>query len=296
MQLRARVLADFHAANPLSQLNGPEANTPASFLTEFKLYRGLPYIIQQPIFSILSGSASVAAGLTQIDFTGIYDAGATGGSIPGVLDDSFIPIPMGSVIFNLFGTNYASSVTWNSNNALVFGTVFNPNIVSISATTAKSILLGNYDRLCSGLYYTHLITTAYSMTILLVNFYDYYTNTVSDPVYTYQIRIIKETSGDQRQFVEVSSISSPPSPGYSSNRSVTYPSGIDVSGNPQASDGLPIDPTKTSSYNITNGSIFLNPCGTTFQTSSPPAGTSFVFSSDSTGSTWTFSNNSYVNV
>ena len=300
MQLRARVLTEFHAANPLSQLNGPEANTPASFLTEFKLYRGLPNVIQQPMFTILSGSTAASGsttGLTQIDLTEIYDAGyGTQAAISGVVDDAFIPIPMASSTFNLFGTNYATSVKWNSNNALVFGNDFSPDIVSISSTTAKSILLGNYDRLCSGLYYEHVTTTSYTMTKLIVKFYDYYTNTVGAPTYTYQIRIIKETHGDETQFVEVSIISSPPSPGYSSNRAVTYPSGLDVSGNPQDSSGRPIDQTKASSYNITNGSTFLNPCGTTFQTASPPAGTSFVFSSDSTGSTWRFSNNSYVNV
>ena len=95
--------------------------------------------------------------------------------------------------------------------------------------------------------------------------------------------MIKETGGQQRQFVEVYVVTSPPSPGY--------PSGNDVNGNPIDSSGYTIDATKHSPYNITNGTNFLNPCGST---SSPTANTSFVFSSDSTGSLWTFNNNSYV--
>ena len=113
--------------------------------------------------------------------------------------------------------------------------------------------------------------------------------------YIYEIRLIKETTGDQRQFVEVSVVSSPPSPGYSS-AAITYRSGSDVNGNPIDSNGFTIDQTKASPYNITDGVAFLNPCGTTFSTESPAAGTSFLFSSDSTGSTWTFTNNAYVNI
>jgi hypothetical protein len=102
--------------------------------------------------------------------------------------------------------------------------------------------------------------------------------------------LIKETVGSQRQFVEVYVISSPPSPGYSTAIS-SYPSGTNIDAN-----GNPIDATKNSPYNITNGTSFLNPCGSTFSTSSPSANTSFVFSSDASGSSWVFTNNSYVNV
>jgi hypothetical protein len=213
-----------------------------------------------------------------------------------VLDDSFIPIPMGGMTFNFFGTNYSNNISWNTNNALVFGTTFNSSLVSISATTAKSILLGNYDRLCAGIYYSNTITPIYSITILNVYFCNYYTDTPpASPIYEYQIRIIKENIGLQRQFIEVSVITSPPSPGYSS-AAISYPSGTDASGNPIDSSAYVIDQTKHSPYNITNGTSFLNPCDTTFSTVSPSAGTSFVFSSDSTGSSWLFTNNSYVNI
>jgi hypothetical protein len=161
---------------------------------------------------------------------------------------------------------------------------------------AKSILIGNYDRRCNSLYYMNSINGLCSITTLIVIFYNYYIDPNTAPLYKYQIRLIKESTGAQRQFVEVVVISSPPSPGYSSNLSVTYPSGSGAGGLPQDSDGLPIDPTKTSPNNITNGTVFLNPCGTLFQTASPPAGTSFVFSSDSTGTNWTFTNNAYVNI
>jgi hypothetical protein len=248
---------------------------------------------------ILTGNKSVSgstSGLTRINFTGIYDAG-TQEPIIGTLDDAFIPIPMGDMVFNFFGTNYNSSIKWNSNNALVFGTGFSPHLVSISATTAKSLLLGNYDRLCTGLYYSNTVISDCSITTIIVTFTDYYIVTLPEyPTYKYQIRLIKENTGSQRQYIEVCIITSPPSPGYSSNLSVTYPSGQDGSGTPIDSDGYYIDATKNSSYNITNGVEFLNPCGTLFQTASPPAGSSFVFSSDSTGTNWTFTNNSYVNV
>jgi len=246
---------------------------------------------------IISGNKSVSgstSGLTQIDFTGISDAG--GIPISGVLDDAFIPIPMGGMTFNFFGTNYSSNIRWNSNNALVFGTTFNANIVSISATTGKAILIGNYDRLCTGIHYSNSISSDYSITTLIVSFSDYYTNSpTASPIYKYQIRLIKQTIESQSQFIEVCVISSPPSPGYSS-AAITYPSGSDASGNPMDSNGSAIDQTKASPYNITNGTTFLNPCGSTFSTTSPPAGSSFVFSSDSTGTSWTFRNNSYVNV
>ena len=274
-------------------------NTGAVFTT----YEEQQAILYQPSIVtvtqiLLSGNKSASgntSGLTQIDFTGIYDASSQP-PIPGVLDDSIIPIPMGGMIFNFFGTNYTSNISWNSNNAIIFGSGFNPTLVSISATTTKSILIGNYDRLCTGLYYSNSITSSYSITKCVILFCNYYTDTPpSSPSYTYEIRFIKENTGDQRQFVEVSLVTSPPSPGYSS-AAISYPSGTDASGNPIDSNGLVIDQTKSSPYNITNGTAFLNPCGTTFSTTSPPAGTSFVFSSDSTGSTWSFSNNSYVNV
>lgn len=252
------------------------------------------------ILEVVSGNSSASGsttGFAQIDFTGIYDAGYGSPLVPiaGILDDAFIPIPMGGMEFNFFGTNYSNSISWHSNNALVFGTTFSPNVVSISATTGRSILIGNYDRLCAAIYYSNTITTGYSITTLIILFCDYFTDPGGIPTYKYQLRLIKENIGDKRQFVEVSVITSPPSPGYSSAE-ISYPTGTDGNGDPVDSSGYVIDQTKNSPYNITNGTAFINPCGTTFSTTSPSAGTSFVFSSDSTGSVWSFSNNSRVNL
>ena len=262
----------------------------------FTSYAEQQIILYEPVFSIiLSGNKSVSGStseLTQISFAGITDAGS---APPGMLDDAFIPIPMGGMAFNFFGTNYSSSIKWDSNNAFIFGPTFAPHSVSISATTAKAILIGNYDRICSSIYYLNSISGSYSITTLIINFCNYYTDP-GTTTYKYQIRLIKENTGDQRQFIEVCVITSPPSPGYSSNLAVSYPSGTGAGDLPQDSDGNLIDSTKASPYNITNGTTFLNPCGSTFSTASPSAGTSLVFSSDSTGSTWSFTNNSYVNI
>jgi hypothetical protein len=258
-------------------------------------------LAQKTKLRIVNGNKSVSgstSGLTQISFAGIFDGGEGG----EFLDDAFVPIPLGGsgMVFNFFGTNYSTSISWNTNNALVFGTSFATSIVSVSGVTGKAILLGNYDRICKSLHYSNTIKSAYSFTTILVTFSDYFTDNTS--TYKYQIRLIKEKVGSLRQFVEVCIVTSPPSPGYSSNASVSYPSGTQEypasSGLFVAQDsaGFRIDTTKQSPYNITNGSSFLNTCGSTFATSSPPAGSSFVLSSDSTGSTWTFTNNCYVNV
>ena len=230
--------------------------------------------------SVVSGRGTFYEGLEQVDISGLYDAGDVGGD----LDDGDVPIPTN---FNFFGQS--SNVYWSSNNAIIFGTP-NPNLEVNIPRNQRAILLGNYDRSLKAFYYKNIVTT-YSMTILQVEFYDYYTK-LSDSTYQYQIRLIKTTTG---QFVEVYVKSSPPSPGYST-ANITYPSNFDANGNPIDTNGNTIDPTKHSPYNITNGTNFLNPCGTTYSTSSPAANTSFVFSSDSTGTTWTFHNNSYVSI
>jgi len=246
--------------------------------------------------NIINGRGSVYYGnLTQVSLPGsLYDAGISG--IPNILDDGEVPIPMANIVFNFFGTNYSNNLYWSSNNALLFGRSNNTNLtVDITRNLVPSILIGNYDRVLKTFYYTNIITTNYSMTILLVTFYDYYANTSSDDTYQYQIRLIKENVGSQRQFIEVYIISTPPSPGYS-NANITYPSGVDSNGNSIDSNGNRIDSTKQSPYNITNGTNFLNPCGSLYSTVSPSVNTSFVFSSDSTGSSWLFSLNSHVNV
>ena len=142
--------------------------------------------------------------------------------------------------------------------------------------------------MCKSIYYSNT-TGYYSITKLIINFLNYFTD---GPTYTYQIRFIKENIATKRQFVEVCVITSPPSPGYSS----LNPDEFDDNGNSIDTRDEIIDETKTSPYNITNGTAFLNPCGSTFAMDSPEAGTSFVFASDSTGTDWTFTNNSYVDI
>jgi hypothetical protein len=238
--------------------------------------------------SILSGvGSSDISNLTQVSIPGLlYDY-----SPPGflALEDGDVPIPMAGMTFNFFGVNRTNSLYWSSNNALVFGTP-NPHLeVNISRATVPAILLGNFDRMLKTFYYSNYSGTNYSITTLLVTFYNYFTDLVGAATYQYKIRLIKENIGSQRQFVEVYVISSPPSTGYSSAIS-TYPSGsVDTNGNA-------IDATKNSPYNITNGTNFLNPFGTTFSLTSPAANTSFVLASDATGTTWSFTNNAYVNV
>lgn len=253
---------------------------------------------EEPVITlgVVSGvGSSYTSNLTQIVLPGsIFEAGSS--SIPNTLDDGRVPIPMSSMEFNFFGTNYSDSLYWSSNNALLFGTQSTPQLdIDITRNAIPSILLGNYDRLLKTFYYSNSSNSNYSITTLLITFYNYYIDSVSASTYEYKIRLIKENTGNQKQFVEVYVISSPPSPGYSS-AAISYPSGTDASGSPQDSNGNTIDSTKNSPYNITNGTVFLNPCGTTFSTVSPSANTSFVFSSDYTGSNWTFTNNAHVNV
>ena len=242
-----------------------------------------------PLVNIISGRGSIYSGqFNQVTIPGILiDSGNP--TIANILDDGDVPIPMSNIVFNFFGTNYSSNLFWSSNNVLIFGTPSPVLELNINRNLVPSILIGNYDRILKTFYYKNIVKTNYSMTILNVTFYDYYLNNITDSIYQYQIRLIKENVGDQRQFVEVYVISSPPSPGYSTSIN-TYPSGsVDSNGNT-------IDTTKNSPYNITNGTNFLNPCGSTYSTSSPLSNTSFVFSSDSTGTSWVFNNNSYVSV
>lgn len=241
------------------------------------------------VISVASGIGALYSGnLTQVPIPGIF-ADVGNPAMANILDDSDVPIPMASIVFNFFGVNYSNNLYWSTNNALIFGTP-NPHLeADISRNLVPSILIGNYDRLLKTFSYTNIIKTDYSITVLLITFYDYYTNIASSSTYQYQIRLIKENGGARRQFVEVYVVSSPPSPGYSS-AITNYPSGtVDSNGNP-------IDSTKNSPYNITNGTTFLNPCGSIYSAASPLTNTSFVFSSDSTGTSWVFTNNSYVNV
>ena len=220
----------------------------------------------------------------------IYDASS---APSGMLDDGNVPIPMGGMIFNFFGVNYGNNMCWNSNNAITFGTT-NPHLVSFSHNTIPAILLGNYDRLLRKVSYINSIASNCSITTLYINFYNYFTDDVSTAnLYSWRIRLIRQNTGLNHQYVEVcigSGSTTLLTPGYSSSIS-SYPSGVNFDSN-----GYPIDQTKTSPFNITNGTAFLNPCGSTFGVTSPLPNTSFIFTSDSTGTNWKFINNSYVNV
>jgi hypothetical protein len=259
----------------------------------------IPTTISKASSPIISGNLYVSTNElsnsgTSINFTGIFDAGT---APTDMLDDAFVPIPMGGMIFNFFGTNYTSNMKWGSNNSIIFGSMSQSLSVNISRNSVPAILLGNYDRILKKLSYINNIGTNYSITTLYPQFFNYYTdNTSTGSVYTWRVRLIRENYGLQRQYVEVCiGRTSAPTPGYSTALNV-YPSGVNVNGNPQDSNGNLIDQTKSSPFNITNGTTFLNPCGSTFGLTSPDANTSFVFSSDSTGSSWTFTNNASVNI
>lgn len=248
-------------------------------------------------FSVSSAYlAEVQATYTQINLALITDTGNPPIATPVILDDGNVPIPMGGMVFNFFGTNYSTNIFWNSNNAITFGAMNTNLSIDINRNSIPSILLGNYDRMLRSIYYKNTITTNYSIVELQPTIFDYYTNAATATTYPWRIRLIKENVGYQRQFVEVSTGIVPlPSPGYSS-AITNYPSGFDPNGNPIDANGNLIDQTKASPYNITNGTAFLNLFGSTFALTSPPTNTSFVLSSDSSGSNWTFTNNSVVNV
>ena len=242
------------------------------------------------------------AGMTQINIVGIYDAGYGAPLVPtpGVIDDAFITIPTSGLDFFFNNVNHgaANSIKWNTNNILVFGTGFSPNVVSLNGNVCNAILLGNYDRLCSNIFYSNYGAEGgkFSITKLIVTFSNYYTDTTDLAIGKLQIRLIKENVGSARQWVEVGVISAPQSPGYSNNPRINYPSGIDASGNPMDANGLAIDTTKNSPWDVTNGTSFLNVAGTMYTSEFPAAGTTLLYESDRTGTNWRFTPNAYVPV
>lgn len=200
--------------------------------------------------------------------------------IPGTLDDANIPLATGGMDFYFFGTNYgaANNIFWNTNNAITFGAIANPaNSIYITQTTIPAILLGNHDRRSTSFYssYGRLQDGYINIIQFSTKFANFYSD---DPSHyndgIYQVRLLRETTGSLRQWVEVSIIASPSTAG----------------------DILIGGPNKLSSYNITNGTSFFNPCGTTFSTTSPSPGTTFIFQSDNLGANWTFFNNSRLDV
>jgi hypothetical protein len=235
----------------------------------------------------------------------IYDSGY-GQSTPyiilgiPVIDDGSINIPMGGQNFMFNGTNYGATnqIYWNSNGTITFGYLTDQNVVSFSATTIPAVLIGNYDRLTSKFFYSNynIKDNMFRVTKIVVMLTNYYTDTTLLDVAKYQIRFIKEFGGNQRQWIEVNVVSAPSSPGYSNDRSVSYPSGTDASGNNIDSNGFTIDSTKNSPWDITNGTSFLNLLGTTFSTTHPVSGTTVLYQSDKEGRIWTASANAYFNV
>uniref|UniRef100_A0A6C0AN83 Uncharacterized protein n=1 Tax=viral metagenome TaxID=1070528 RepID=A0A6C0AN83_9ZZZZ len=242
--------------------------------------------------------------LTQYDLTTGPEYGSP--PVPTVIDEGSIPIDTGSRDFYFFGINYGgcNDIYWDSNNAITFGQRTDRNLTSISDngylgySSTPAVLIGNYDRCCSALYYSKYFSTdnLFSVIVIIVYFSNYYTDTTNLDSGKYQIRLIRELNGNNRQWIEVAIISAPSSPGYSNSASVTFPSGRDASGNSLDSNSQPIEPTKNSPYDITDGTTFQNVCGSLFSTVSPQAGTSFLYQSDSNGRNWTFINNAYVPV
>lgn len=258
-------------------------------------------------------------GLAPIDFTNVFDYGyGKLGPTNNILDDALIPIPMENMEFYFLGTSCGgtgtNSIWWNTNNVLAFNTFYGPSLISIPSSSSVSlnpslpptgpgILLGNYDRLCSNIFISPAANTEdnkYCIKKFVVYFGNYYTDTSGFDKGKYQIRLIRELVGEKRQWVEVSVISAIPSPGYSNNPAVNYPSGTqkDPTGNTinQDSAGNPIIATKQSPYNVTDGTNLFNPCGSLYSEVSPQAGTTFIFQSDSVGHNWIFSNNAYLDV
>jgi hypothetical protein len=250
---------------------------------------------------IFTGAVDTLGNNISVDMNNqtIYDSGY-GSQVPyaGILDDSFITIPMGGMDFFFNSVNYGVSngIAWNSNNMLVFGPQFDPNLVSLNKNVANAIMMGNYDRLCSNIHYENIRLSegSFNITRFIVSFSNYYTDTTDFYAGKLQVRLIKENTGNMRQWVEVGVISAPSSPGYSNNTNVNYPSGVDTSGNRVDSNGDIIDQTKNSPWDISNGTKFLQVAGNQYSTAFPVAGTTILYESDKTGTNWTFSPNMYV--
>lgn len=236
-------------------------------------------------------------GATYVDSLGNIDYGYIIPTQPGTtlisgstMDDVYLPIPMGSTNFFFFGQEYNSSnpMYWSTNSCLMFQ---NPGqrVVSVQSSPYPAILLGNYDRRLNNLYVRDdSIQGKFSVISLFVFYENLSTNTTTPNTGQYQIRIIRGLTGEKRQWIEVRVAVAPAFTGYIANQVTTDTNPL--GGNSYA------DPTKLSPYNITNGSRYLDPCGTTFATVGPAAGTSFTFESDSQGASWIFRNNTYIPV
>jgi hypothetical protein len=257
--------------------------------------------------SLFTGTTDSSGFISYTDYNGnlLYDAGWGAPLVqsPTVLDDISVPIPLNGMDFFFNNVNYGGSsgpgIFWNSNNVLLFGNTFNSNRISVNYNEGPAILMGNYDRLCSGLYSSNYntIDNKFSITKIMVSFSNYFTDTSAINGANYltagklQIRLIREITGYKRQWVEVGVISSPSSPGYSNNPSVSYPSG-----NNQDTNAEPIDPTKSSPWDVTDGTQFLQIAGSQYSTAFPEAGTTILYEADKNGRGWKFTPNAYFPV
>lgn len=221
-------------------------------------------------------------------------------------DDVFLPLPIGSMIFKFFGKSYTNNqLYWSTNCAIIFGDSANSYIdprkrlVSVRSSPYPAVLLGDDDRRLDKLFVRDdSIQGKFSIFTLLV-FYEGFTQQLVCLPNTAQmkVRLIRELTGFNRQWIEVSTKLKPlkpngdDSPGYIANQ-VTTDSATDSSGN--ITNNLPADPNLLSPYNITDGTNFYNPCGTTFSTTCPDNGSSFTFEGTADGYNWVFRNNTYV--
>ena len=259
--------------------------------------------------SLFTGSTDSSGFITYTDYNGnqLFDQGWGAPLVQTVFlaDDMSIPIPLYGMDFYFNDVNYGGSsgsgIRWNSNNALIFGTSYDINDVSVNGNQGPAILMGNYDRLCSGVYSSknNTMDNRFSIVKIIVTFSNYYTDTAAVNGANYltagklQIRLIKENTGYKRQWVEVGVLSAPSSPGYSNNPSVTYPTGADASGNKIDTNGQPIDQTKSSPWDVTDGAQFLQIAGSQYSTAFPVVGTTVLYEADKDGRGWKFSPNAY---
>ncbi len=208
------------------------------------------YNYERRFFSVLTqGNAT-----TTMTITGLTTLAGVQGQ-----DDAAATIPGINFDFYFFGTNYGnglnSGIYWSSNNVLGFGTP--DSTITWTATTGKSILIGNYDRRTNNFYYsTTQSVGGYSYLNCLLFAQNVYNDGIANAI-QFQLRFFR---GPSEQYVEVRCKQAPSIAG---------------------------------SYNITNGSSFQ---GTYGSFTNMTANQSYVLSSDLNGNNWTLYNNYYINL
>jgi hypothetical protein len=275
-----------------------------------------------PVINSVRGNRQVTlaqalSGLTRVSFTtpGITDSAGDIFDISGNLirDDSSIPIPMGGMSFYFFGVDYGTTnkIYWNTNNAIIFASsqsvlnvlstgVASSYFTTINSTTIPAILIGNSDRVCFNLYTgqtsANINASSFNIINMVVNYSAQYSERNPSNTGFLYIRLIREITGSNRQWVEVTIINPAlnETPGYTRITNTVDSSGTLLGA--VDSNGNTIDPTKRSPWDITNGTNFLQAAGTDYSTAFPSAGTTLLYQSDSTGSSWSFSSNKYLNI